>query len=286
MRITLPLAYQPHPGATITATLIHNMVDNAVLDNLEQTETAVSGAVASASGASGAHSWVLYAPDVDGDRQLTWAPRTEISLTQTPHWLAKTYAAYFFNDQGYVPYKGLPCLVPADYDSARGNWSGMAASTYSLGGWWHLPRITLDNICWFQWHADYGGTVHPEQKYYPGIWGVVAETSAGANSLVKVVEHGYCDALIHASLSSNLSGPGVYALQYNFANNDQFPVATQTLAPTDEAVTITEMPLGLVRKVFTESGITLLPYVYENESSATNVPYYVARVFFSGFGCL
>ena len=286
MRVTLPAEYLPSPGATITATVLHNMVDNAVLDQLESTEVVITGGVAADTGASGTHNFLQYAPDSAGDREVTWAPRTDVSLTAVPHWLAKTYAAYYENDQSYVAYKGLPCLVPNDYDSTRGTWADVAASQYSLGGWWHLPRITLDNVLWHRWHINVTVTDYPTEKYCPGVWGVVAETMSGANTMVKVVEHGYCDALVHASFSSNLSGPAVYAMQYNFSNNDYFPVSTQVLSPTDEAATITQMPLGVVRQVYTDSGITLLPYIYANEASATDVPYYVAKIFFSGFGCL
>ena len=286
MRVTLPAAYMPHPGATITATFLHNMVDNATLDKFEDADILNTAGVLPSTAASGSHGYVVFAPGSSNERQLTWGPRTEVSLVGMPHWLSKTYAAFYDNDKGYVPYKGLPCLVPNDTDDSRGTWSGMASSQYSLGGWWHLPRITLDNVLWHNWHSSYLATVYPDNKYCSGTWGVVADTMASAKSMVKVVEHGYCEALVHASFSSNISGPGVYALRYDFTNNDHFPVATQTISATDEAATITELPLGVVRQVYTASGVTLLPYVYANESSATSVPYYVAKIFFSGFGCL
>ncbi len=289
MRITLPEEYMPSPGVTITATFLHNMVDQATLDQLEESEVIAGGSIFASSPASGSYGYMVFAANGEtGEQQLVWAPRTEVSMTGMPHFLQKTFPAYYFNDQGYQPYKGMACLVPHDLDDSRGNWAGMDASQYSLGPWWHLPRITQDNVCWFEWHSfTYPPKVaRPQSKFVAGVYGVVGETYPSSDCMVKVVEHGYCDALVHASYSSNLSGPAVYAILYNGANNDHFPVSTQVLSPADEDTTISMLPLGVVRKVYTESGVTLLPYIFENESSQTNVPYYVARIFFGGLGCV
>jgi hypothetical protein len=146
-----------------------------------------------------------------------------------------------------------------------------------------MPRISQDNRLWFHWWSKSGGTPQRASKFQSGYWGVVDEENDAQNGLCKVLEHGFGQALVHASLSSNVSSPGVYGLLYNPTNQDHFPVATVSADPEADAVTLTFLSLGHCRKVYHESGITLVPYVFENEVSQTNVPYFVAEIFFGGF---
>lgn len=281
MKITLAAEYLPAPGATITPTFLHNMVDNCVLNQLEDSELTVGGTLLASSAASGSHTFLALA-----GQKLVWNPRTEVSLEgATRHWFGKAYPAWYFNTNGYQPYKGMPTLVPGDINESRGGWSTAPGTNWSAGGWWMLPRVTQDNQLWFNWWGKSGGTRYSYTKFFSGQWGVMDEENDAQNGLCKILEHGFGQALVHASYSSNISSPGVYGLLYNDTNKDHFPVATIGFDAENERATITFMGLGHCRKVYVESGITLVPYVYENEASQTNVPYYVAEIFFGGFGC-
>lgn len=281
MKITLDTAYLPSPGATITPAFLHNMIDNCSIGQLEDSEIIAGGSILAASPASGQHGFIVYA-----NQKLVWASDTAVSLEGgVRHWFGKSYPAWYFNLTGYKPYKGMPTLVPGDLDRSRGGWSGAAQTNWSAGGWWMLPRVTQDNQVWFQWWGNISGTRYSYSKFYSGQWGVMDEENDAQNGLCKVLEHGFGQALVHASYSSNISSPGVYGLLYNDTNKDHFPVATIGFDAENERATITFMGLGHCRKVYIDSGITLVPYVFENEVSQTNVPYYVAEIFFGGFGC-
>ncbi len=281
MKISLDSSFLPSPGATITPAFLHNMVDNCVINQLEASEYEAGGTILAASPASGQHGFMVLS-----SQKLVWAPHTNVSLEGgVRHWFGKSYPAWYFNLTGYQPYKGLPTLVPGDLDRSRGGWSGAAQTTWSAGGWWMLPRVTQDNRLWFHWWSESSGTPQPSSKFFSGYWGVMDEENDAQNGLCKVLEHGFGQALVHASYSSNISSPGSYGLLYNESSDDHFPVATIGFDAENEAATITYMGLGHCRKVYVESGITLVPYIFENEASQTQVPYYVAEIFFGGFGC-
>jgi hypothetical protein len=281
MKIHLDSAYLPSPGATMTPAFLHAMVDNCTLNSLEDSEITVGGSILTSSPASGTVGFVVLA-----NQKLVWAPNTNVSLEGgTRHWFGKAYPAWYVNTHGYRPYKGMPTLIPGDLNKSAGDYSNAPATAWTAGGWWMLPRVSQNNNLWFHWWSKSGATVRSWSKFFPGSWGVMDEENDAQNGLCKILEHGFGQALVHASFSSNLSAPGSYGLLYNATNQDHFPVATKGFDAENEAATITYMGLGHCRKVYTESGITLVPYVNESEASQTNVPYYVAEIFFGGFGC-
>lgn len=281
MRLTPSSDYLPAPGHTVTATYLHNLVDNATLGQFtaDDFSDAAGDGLLVGSNPTTTHYWLNQTDDVYAQ------VHSAVSLTNPGlrALLAKCDVVYFESAHGNQPYKGMMCGVPHVMDKSRGSWSSW--SNYSLASHWYLPRASIDNIT----QGDFYVPAVPSQYtgiYWTHVWGVVDEDLGGSSGLLKMATYGFCQALVHASLSNELSLPGaIYGLAWEGTTTDVLlPAAINYTDPS--YYTLTAIPLGLVRKVYTESGITQVPMVYDNEASATNCPYYVAEVFLGGFPCL
>lgn len=281
MQLTPDYSILPSPGTTMTPALLHALVDQASLTRFTSDDlTEVSGALRTSTNVSGTHQFLTALNDI-----VWYQNDTPVSLSGDGMrtLLGKADLVYYDSPHGHTPVRGLPCMVPHFGDHSRGSWSGW--SCYSLAAQCYIPRITLDQILQGEFHGFYSPNWYGDSVMWNGIHGVVDETVDASSGLVKMVTHGFARAFVHASLSNELTLPHtVYGIQWNQAHRSLMPVSMNY---TDlSQVTMMEIPLGLVRKVYTESGITLVPMIYENEVSATNCPYYVAEVFLGGFPCL
>lgn len=281
MRLIPDYDILPSPGTTMTALLLHNLVDQASLTSFTTDDFSdAGGSLLIGTNVSGTHALLTQLYDRAWYQQDT---AVSVSGDGLRTLLGKADLAYYDSPHGHKPVRGMPCLVPHHGDHNRGSWSGW--SCYSLAAQHYVPRITLDQVLQGEFHAYLAPNWFGDQVAWRGVHGVVDETVDASAGLVKMCHYGFCRAFVHASLSNEVSLPGaVYGIQWNQTDNTLMPVAISYTDPSQ--ITITEVPLGLVRKVYTESGVTLVPMVYENEASATNCPYYVAEVFFGGFPCL
>lgn len=268
----------PEPGATMTAAKLHAMVDNASLTQFELAELSGLGSGAAVGSLAGDY----YMRQVN--EEVYHQPVSAISLSGygLRSLLGKCDLAWYECEYGYVAQKGMPAFMPGSAINTRGNWSGWTAYKHSAS--MYFPRVSQDQQSWFGFPAFYVSTSYPDAAQVEQVYGIVDEALT-KDGLIKWCTYGYCDALVHATLSNGLSLPGtIYQLSYDFTDGTLLPCAVQYTDPS--AFTLSGMPMGLVRRVYTESGVTQLPFVYESESSASLVPYYVARIFFGGWPCL
>jgi hypothetical protein len=279
----------PAPGTTITAAYLHSLVDDLEISDFSTSDFNDLGAGAAYGGTAGNAYLRQTTPDETQGLEAWRMPVSTVSLAGYGYrqLLGKVDLAFYSNSNSHVPYKGMPCFVPGYPDDAKQDWSGYTA--YRVTDWWIVPRISLDQLHWFKFHSylvapsvDYADALHV------GEVRAVVEEDGPSDGLVKICQYGYCDALVHATHSNELSLPGtVYALRYGFDDNSMLPVAMNFT--DNSAYTSTHVPLGLVRQVYTASGVTLLPFVREDAvaDASSNAPYYVARIFLGGgFPCL
>jgi hypothetical protein len=108
---------------------------------------------------------------------------------------------------------------------------------------------------------------------------------------IEVVFTGPAEALLHASLSSSFNPNDLYCIYYakeGTLTNDYMlrqPVSWNGSAVT--TYTRCHVPWGVVRQVYTSSGVTMI----RNQQGKTDYslaaqPYYVADIFFWGMPCL
>jgi len=276
MRAT-PASY-PEPGATMTADYLHGLVDNTTLNEFEVAElTNIGGGLS-----SGDDPTTEAAMRQTTDYEVYRDPVSTISLASfgTRQLTGKIDLAYYKNTEGWQPTNGNVCYYPGHADNAREHWSGWTC--YPGSGMWQVPRISVDMKLWNQ----FNGWLFPSTTYsevtYPGqVWGVVEEGGTG-DGLVKVCQYGFCDAFVSAEFSTELTLPNsVFGVLYSHAAKTFVP-ASMGYA-TDPGYTVNIHPLGLVRRVYTDSGITSIPFVIEADSPGnTSMDVYMAKIFLGG----
>lgn len=114
--------------------------------------------------------------------------------------------------------------------------------------------------------------------------------SVTATGYTKVCTLGMVDAFVHYSLSSSFSPNDIYAFYYStnalgVTMNSRVPVSWD--GKDSSNVTVSYLPYGLIRKVYTSSGVTT--FNMPRESTAYSLgpqPFYVARIWFWGQPCL
>jgi hypothetical protein len=101
---------------------------------------------------------------------------------------------------------------------------------------------------------------------------------------------GMCDAFVHYSLSSSFSPGDLYAFYYN---KTDIGLSIPTSVPISwhgsraSGVTACQVPYGVIRQVYTTSGVTnIAPPMESTTYSLGPQPFYVARIWFWGSPCL
>lgn len=276
MKVT-PAAF-PAPGATITPAYLHALVDDATLNEFVPGDFNDLGGGLSAGDDGTVNAWMRQPTTYEVYRQPI--STVSISVYGTRQLYGKVDLAYYKNTKGWQPTKGNVCHVPSWGDNTRQDWSGYTAMQSS--GSWNLPRISIDMKHWNHVNGwAFPGTDYPDVVYHGQTWGIVDENGP-ADGVTKVCQYGYCDAYIHAGLSTELTLPGsVFGLLFNYTDGTRVPVSMAYAATPGFTADI--YPLGVVRQVYTDSGVTSVPFILESASpGATSMNCYVAKIFLGG----
>ena len=103
---------------------------------------------------------------------------------------------------------------------------------------------------------------------------------------IEVIFKGPAQALVHASLSRTFDGNDLYCLYYKAGTPVlQYPVSWN--GSNISAAHFPHIPWGVIRRVYTESGVTeVTHHRIDDNYTASAEPYYVADVWFWGEPCL
>lgn len=284
MKVGLTADYVPQPGTTITRNYLYGLVDNLQISDFQNSDFAELGGsgalLVAASPASGVHPLL---ESHSGELFMNYPSTVSAGRVQLPQLLVRTTLGYY-EGPADTPVKGQLCWFPSYADNQFRNRAFSGWSNYSCGVYWHVPRLCLSNYLLGHFWSWYNNTTYQDSYCFNRVYGVVERTVGSAKTVVNVVEHGFCDALVHSTFSNSFEPGDVYAVHYAEAQGWMVPVSMRY---TDlSAFTITEIPLGVVRQVFTDSGTTLVPLVTDDETPGDDAAWYVARVFFGGIPCL
>lgn len=225
-----------------------------------------------------------------------------------------------------VSFNAVATGVTYWYSSDGQNWTSSASavsgltcasftsgSQYILAGWpLTIPfgdqTYTADATCKWIANSFVVPSMSGDPRLFTSSWAFLPDAAAAGKGLhsfdpafintMSVTETGYTkvcnlgmvDAFVHYSLSTSFSPNDIYAL-YHSVNalgitlNSRIPISWN--GGNTSNVTASFLPYGLIRKVFTSSGVTL--FTMPRESTAYSLgpqPFYVARIWFWGQPCL
>jgi len=301
MELHISPSFVPEPGATIPPrSNIYNIIDEAIVT--------ATGSVANSSAFDTVSSYSLSYPMsvqyLRGDG-VKVGHATEMSLTSIlyDNLFAKGGVAYWYPASApagaNVIQKGMPAFLftnPAPGASLLGVRDRLTAKNSpgatltSLDGpdnYRHVfPVVNGDLKC-----VEQSALTMTSQGYnlFTSIIPFAlcqGTTTTATLQPIEVVYKGPSEALVHASLSSSFDGNDLYCLYYKAGNPMlQFPVSWN--GSNVSSAHFPHVPWGVIRKVYTESGVTnVAHHRVSTDYSLAAQPYYVADVWFWGEPCL
>lgn len=278
MRVTP--ASVPVPGATMTASYLHSLVDGCTLNEFVSGDFNDLGGGLSAGNDPSEVAYMRQLQTTSSEVYRDTASTVSLSPYGMRQLTGKVDLAYYKNTKGWTPTKGSVCHVPGWGDNTRQDWSGYTSA--SLSGMWAAPRISVDMKHWSHINGwAFPSTDYPDTCHHGEVWGIVEEDGP-ADGITKVCQYGYCDAYVNIDMSTDATSPGaVFGLLFNYTDGTRVPTAMGF--PTTPGYTANFYPLGLVRQVYTASGVTSVPFILESDTpGATNMNCYVAKIFLGG----
>lgn len=292
--------YVPSPGTTITASVIHNIIDRALVTT--------SGSVPNTGPFDTVASYSLsYNASVQFKEYsgLKTGHVTDMSLSAVlyDNLFSKGGVAYF--EPASAPsvanmiQKGMPAFVYPNpgpgamllgkKDRLTGK-NSPGATTSSLDGddrYRHVFPVVNGDLKAAQQDAvtisSYG--INLFTSFVP--FALANQTTTAATlQPIEVVYKGPAEALVHASLSSTFDGNDLYCLYFKAGDPlVQYPVSWN--GSNVSAAHFPHVPWGVIRKVYTSSGTTdVVAHRADTSYSLSAQPYYVADVWFWGEPCL
>lgn len=271
-------------GATLSAAQVHAVVDNAEVYDLLEEDIDLSQA--------GILVGTTYTAILPSAQVLSGEP-VAVFHTGASMYPASLYfgiaagkhemAAHWHQRSGpgvqSVPV-GWPICIPHN-DQVWGDsllFQGQEIADYHL-----VPYISADpRLVYPHWTSSTGGG----KGMLPGDPVFINMQAVTAIGYTKVLTLGFADALVHYSLSSSFSPGDLYALYHS---DNAMGVSVKTRVPISwhgsnhSGVTMSFLPYGLIRKVFTDSGVTNVAMPVESTIySLAAQPFFVARVWFWG----
>jgi len=310
-RLRVSPGFVPAPGATVTPALLHRIVDDAVVSINTDGLSAGSGNIMAVT------TYTLTAPSVqfNPDTACKMVHCTAVSeLAIRPENLVTrsglaTYASFSAVSNVANTYKGLPGWFCRRTPSR--NWPWDNAAGYSLPKYkiphsapaaddarsrFIFPIVTGDPKPLAATYADQyrfvAGNTFTSPKSIDAMTIFAGDSSVGEDEIqnIEVIFNGPAEALVHASLSSSFNKNDLYGVYYSLEDTLTTCLMRQPVSWCGSAITAATrciIPWGVVRQVYTDSGVTMVqPPNGSGDYALAAQPYYVADIFFWGMPCL
>lgn len=279
-------SFLPDTGATLTTAIVHRIVDEASVEGL------TDGMVFSTVGIVVGSAYTAVLPSL---QFIGTEPKAVMHTAASFYPAQLAFGMLASRDmEGYwdkrsgagnqsIPV-GWVVSVPHN-DQVFADTPAFTGQRIAESHW--VPFISGDpRIVYPHWTSSTGGG----RGMLPGDPCFINLQAVTNNGYTRLCTIGFCDALVHYSLSSSFSPGDIYALYHS--NND-IGIAQKTRVPISwhgsntSGVTLAFLPYGLIRQVFTASGVTNIALPQESTAySLGPQPFYVARIWFWGQPCL
>lgn len=311
-RIKISPTFVPAPGATVTPNLIHRIIDEAdVMVDTSGLQAGI-GNIMTASNYTESAGTVQFNIDTAVCKLYHATACSEINVA-CDNFLTKaglaTWAPISAVSNVANVYKGQPAFFPkriepwgyhvgGDYNAGRYKLSGATGNPLTDSrSRFFFPFVTGDCKSRFPTFDAATKVVSNYTRFIEmeamALFAQDSDTTKQFQS-IEIVFKGPAEALVHASLSSSFNPNDLYAIYYckeGSLDASMQDLCYQPVSWHGSAVTTytrCQIPYGVIRKVHTSSGITMIQMQHARASgfSLPAQPYYVADIFFWGVPCL
>lgn len=287
--------YLPDPNATLSQAMVHRIIDDADVE-VDVGDIDLSAANVIAIGPDESTAYTDLRPSLQArDQEFGLFHVSGISLTGKvlDNVFRKQMNAYWRNPSDMTDTKllpGWPVYISRAYQTwaDQTDWLG-----YSLAVEWALPWVQADpTLNHTRWNNNSGGSNGNHRGIMARDVFLINDLNCTTATIALTTASfiGMTEALVHYSLSSSFNPGDLYALYHS---DDALGVSRIMRIPVSwngsniSGITFPFMPLGIIREVYTASGVTTIAVPFEQTvgSPPDAQPYYVAKIFFWGCVC-
>lgn len=311
-RLSVTPGYVPAPGATMTAARIHQIVDEATVNiNTDGLSAGTGNIMEAASGYTTTQPSIQF--NINTACKIVHCSAVSEVVILPDSYIAHTGLATFatFSAVSSVAntYKGLPAWFckrtpyrawlwdnTAGYSLAKFKIPHTGAALTDSRSHFVFPLVTGDpkplEATYAAKYRFLAGNTYTSPKALDAmaIFGGDSDPDVAGLQNIEVIFNGPAEALVHASLSSSFNKNDLYGVYYSLENTLTTCLMRQPVSWCGSAVTTATrciIPWGVIRQVYTSSGVTLVqPPNGSGDYSLDPQPYYVADIFFWGMPCL
>lgn len=180
---------------------------------------------------------------------------------------------------GTVIPKGWPVYISR---SAQVNADRIGDVGTLIAAMFRLPQVQCDPRCVYPHHATSTIGIAANDQFF------LTKAAVAANpAMVPLLYAGMGEALVHYSLSSSFSPNDLLALYHSSGLGIYTRIPVSWHGSNNSGATLNHVPYGVIRQVFTDSGVTMISMPRESTAySLAAQPFLVAQVWFWGQPCL
>ena len=303
-RVSIRGTFLPSQGYTVTADALHRIVDEAVVEIDDNGLVAGDGTIMVAPTYTAVAATLQWNPDTackmvhaEGSNEINIS--AENFLTKSALALYPTYSAA---SETAHSYKGMPAWFPARTPVREWVWDNgtipggrhktehtPAAGDARTG--YVFPIVTGDPKPYLPTFAtlfNQNSTNRTCFRHYDpvGVFARDTDTEQHNTQLTEVIMSGPAQVMVHADLSSSFDPNDLYCMYYAVEGQLAEHVIRQPVSWHGSSVTTAtrcQIPWGVIRHVYTESGVTMVRAQQGDIDYTLDAqPYYVADVWLWG----